>query len=325
MFNEIVHGNVPSISSSSPNGLFASLISSENSYCGGGSAQYSIDQTSLAFPQQSFSFGSDSLAMFFDNNQSTTHLLPNSLPWSTTSSLTSLKEPHQDVFDLPMDFGVLDEFFQTGDFNISQWFPQSPGQSNVTLNDHLLSQSTGFLPISSDEKVKPLTISGIDVDMLGCNGDLGDIVTPLVNENYTGFDSYNSGVSKSTQNIDNDMATLPPKKGLFSNLGIKELFEGISSTSTSCIEDQVSSAAKRRKLGNSILKSEPGLWASDSYSMDGSSTISQTKKQVEPTKPTKKKAKPGTRPRPKDRQMILDRMAELRELIPNGEKVIKRL
>ncbi|KAK9076630.1 hypothetical protein SSX86_004964 [Deinandra increscens subsp. villosa] len=314
MFNEIVNGNVPTSSSSKPNGLFASLIPSED--------YHSINQTSFGIPQQSFSSGSHSQSMFQPN---------------IDSSLTSFKEPDQNMFDLPMDFGNIDEFFQTGDFSIPEWYPQSPIQSNVTLNDHLFSQATGFLdlPMGSDEQVKPLTISGIDVDLFGNTGDLGDIVTPAINVNHFGYESYNSGtisVSKPTQGISNDPATLPPKNGLFSNLGIKELFEGISGTSTSCIEDQVSSCSKRRKTGNSIwemgplqqksepiLKSEP--WLGDGYSIDGSSTVLQDKKQAEPAKPTKKKAKPGTRPRPKDRQMILDRMAELRELIPNGQKM----
>ncbi|KAL4570615.1 hypothetical protein LXL04_026273 [Taraxacum kok-saghyz] len=308
MFNEIVNGNGPAISSSSPNGLFASLISSQDSQFGG---------------------VSESQAMLLDNNQSITNL-------------------PQDLFDLPMDFGIPDDFFQT-DLANSQFYPQSPGQSNVTFgtlmsNDQLLSQSMGFhsLPMNSNENGKSLTISGIDVDLFGTStGDLGDIVTPLTNESYSGFDTYNGCISapKATQQV-NDATTLAPKKGLFSNLGIKELFEGISGTSntpsTSCIEDQVSS--KRRKTGNSIwemsscslqpveynksLKTEPGVWVGDhGYSMDGSSTILQAKKQSESSKPIKKKAKPGTRPRPKDRQMILDRMAELRELIPNGEKM----
>ncbi|KAJ0779044.1 putative transcription factor bHLH family [Helianthus annuus] len=311
IFNELVNGNVPTSSCSSPDRLFASLISSEDNYL--------INQTSFDIPQQSFLSGSHSQlqSMFLDHNQST--------------SLTSFKEPLHDMFNIPMDFGSMDELFQTGDFN-------------VAVNDHLLSQATGFLPISYDEQVNPLTISGTDVDMFGNTGDLGDIITPIVNGNHLGYNSYNSGsisVPKSAQNIGNDTTTPPPKNGLFSNLGIKELFEGVSGTSTSCVEDQVSSCSKRRKTGNPIwemgplqpgmynksfgqksepiLKSEP--WLGDGYSNDGSSTILQAKKQVEPTKPTKKKAKPGTRPRPKDRQMILDRMAELRELIPNGEKM----
>ncbi|KAK9049895.1 hypothetical protein SSX86_031137 [Deinandra increscens subsp. villosa] len=329
-FNQIVNGNLPTISSSSPDRLFDSLMPSQASYFGSDNRYSVVNQTSLGFPPQSFSSRSQSQSMFLHNNESTANLEPN-----TGSSLTSFKEPDQDLFDLQIDFGILDEFFQTGDFGISQWYPESPIQSNITLNDQLSLQNF-------NEKVNPLTISGIDVDLFGNTGDLGDIVTPVMNDNRLGFGSFNLGRipdSKSTQSIENYSANLPPKKGLFSNLGIKELFEGISGTSTSCIEDQVSSGSKRRKTENAIwemgslqpvvnslvqksepiFKSEP--WLGDGYSMDGSSTILQTKKQVELAKPTKKKAKPGTRPRPKDRQMILDRMAELRGLIPNGEKM----
>lgn len=43
---------------------------------------------------------------------------------------------------------------------------------------------------------------------------------------------------------------------------------------------------------------------------------------VEPGKPNKKRARPGesSRPRPRDRQLIQDRIKELRELVPNGSK-----
>lgn len=46
-----------------------------------------------------------------------------------------------------------------------------------------------------------------------------------------------------------------------------------------------------------------------------------------PAKLSKKRARPGesSRPRPRDRQLIQDRIKELRELIPNGSKVISPL
>lgn len=92
----------------------------------------------------------------------------------------------------------------------------------------------------------------------------------------------------------NDYTTLGPMNGLFSKLGIEEFLEGISGTSNVTMTgEKLSSVTKRRKTGNLL----------------------------EPQMAIKKKAKPGTRPRPKDRQQILDRMAELRELIPNGDKM----
>lgn len=215
----------------------------------------------------------------------------------------NLVEPNcsSTLFDELPNFGIPNELFQTGDIDVSQWFPP--------LN-----------PINYNEKCESLTISGTDVDLLGNNGDLGDILAPIIDgsQRQLGFHSYSHV----------DGTALGPKERLFSKLGIEELLEGISGTSnaasSSCIDGQVS--AKRRKTGNflweeTMPKSQPGLRVVDSYSMSGSSTVLQAKKQVEPPKPTKKKAKPGTRPRPKDRQQILDRMAELRQLIPNGEKV----
>ncbi|KAJ4955360.1 hypothetical protein NE237_012143 [Protea cynaroides] len=48
----------------------------------------------------------------------------------------------------------------------------------------------------------------------------------------------------------------------------------------------------------------------------------QSDRQVEPAKVRKKRARPGNtfRPRPRDRQLIQDRIKELRELVPNGLK-----
>lgn len=53
-----------------------------------------------------------------------------------------------------------------------------------------------------------------------------------------------------------------------------------------------------------------------------SSCSEQFERSSEPTKNSKKRARPGEscRPRPRDRQLIQDRIKELRELVPNGAK-----
>ncbi|XP_073002110.1 transcription factor EMB1444 isoform X1 [Typha latifolia] len=64
-------------------------------------------------------------------------------------------------------------------------------------------------------------------------------------------------------------------------------------------------------------------WIDDSCSMKTDSIkIKQPKKPEEAIKVVKKRAKPGesTRPRPKDRQQIQDRVKELREIVPDGAK-----
>ncbi|XP_074583580.1 uncharacterized protein LOC141839675 [Curcuma longa] len=64
-------------------------------------------------------------------------------------------------------------------------------------------------------------------------------------------------------------------------------------------------------------------WMDDSCSINTeNSALNQSKKPEESLKAVKKRARPGesTRPRPKDRQQIQDRLKELREIVPNGAK-----
>lgn len=81
-------------------------------------------------------------------------------------------------------------------------------------------------------------------------------------------------------------------------------------------------------LKECMAKSQGRLWIDESYSGgDAKSCISGANipsKPEEPPKATKKRARPGesTRPRPKDRQLIADRIKDLRDLIPNGAKVL---
>ncbi|KAF6159098.1 hypothetical protein GIB67_032715 [Kingdonia uniflora] len=81
----------------------------------------------------------------------------------------------------------------------------------------------------------------------------------------------------------------------------------------------------QRSQTDIVPKPRVGLWIDDSYSINTeTSAILQSRKSDEPPKPTKKRARPGesTRPRPKDRQQIQDRVKELREIVPNGAKMI---
>jgi hypothetical protein len=59
-------------------------------------------------------------------------------------------------------------------------------------------------------------------------------------------------------------------------------------------------------------------------SVDDRCSINNGKKPEEASKMVKKRARPGesTRPRPKDRQQIQDRVKELREIVPNSAKVL---
>ncbi|XP_010267512.1 PREDICTED: transcription factor EMB1444-like isoform X2 [Nelumbo nucifera] len=80
--------------------------------------------------------------------------------------------------------------------------------------------------------------------------------------------------------------------------------------------------AMHRTQQEVISKSQAVSWVDDSYNIHTESVVSQHKRPGEPAKVIRKRAQPGesTRPRPKDRQQIQDRVKELREIVPNGEK-----
>ncbi|XP_010919293.2 transcription factor EMB1444 [Elaeis guineensis] len=101
---------------------------------------------------------------------------------------------------------------------------------------------------------------------------------------------------------------------------------GLPSTSTTsdvllphCNSEKIMHGSPKEALS----KSRVSTWIDDSCSMSaGSAMINQPKKPEEAVKVVKKRARPGesTRPRPKDRQQIQDRVKELREIVPNGAK-----
>ncbi|MCD7446541.1 hypothetical protein HAX54_009224 [Datura stramonium] len=75
---------------------------------------------------------------------------------------------------------------------------------------------------------------------------------------------------------------------------------------------------------SSIYGSTISSWVESAYDTKPSSSVSTgySKKPDEMSKTSRKRLKPGEnpRPRPKDRQMIQDRVKELREIVPNGAK-----
>lgn len=149
-------------------------------------------------------------------------------------------------------------------------------------------------------------------------------------------DSQEQECSMVIQGNDKDLLGIhsydcPQKGQLFS-----ELISTRLSNSTSCLtnvqqEDSYSglNQSKRRKLDNSTSSSffmtqaetltplNPPMW------IDEDMAGNWKKPQEEGVKKKKKRAKAGEsrKPRPKDRQMIQDRIKELRGMIPNGAKV----
>ncbi|GAB2298340.1 hypothetical protein Dimus_032408 [Dionaea muscipula] len=104
-----------------------------------------------------------------------------------------------------------------------------------------------------------------------------------------------------------------------------------TSTDSLLTSGKISEASSTSNTVASPCYSVEFLNSSESYSirsLNGVSSLSpaackdQLLRPIESIKATKKRAKPGEscRPRPRDRQLIQDRIKELRELVPNGSK-----
>lgn len=96
---------------------------------------------------------------------------------------------------------------------------------------------------------------------------------------------------------------------------------GSSSFRSGCSKDERGSCSQ----GSSIYGSQISSWVEQGHNLKRETSVSTaySKRPDEIVKSNRKRLKPGEnpRPRPKDRQMIQDRVKELREIVPNGAKV----
>ncbi|KAL6979405.1 hypothetical protein U1Q18_021072 [Sarracenia purpurea var. burkii] len=194
---------------------------------------------------------------------------------------------------------------------------------------------------------------GVDLECLQAKDFLDDILAPVLSGNHLDC-SAEMAECISEQRLG---STVGSQKTLFSKLGLEQFLDGVagssSSIASSSFADELSSTSKTKmgscsvsgdqvqlaslpcSVGNrlhnlepkkdTVLKSEVGSLIGDGYSFScGSSIVSQDSQPKMPEKYGKisrKRARPGSRPKPKDRQQIQDRIAELRKLIPNGVKM----
>ncbi|TQD96411.1 hypothetical protein C1H46_017906 [Malus baccata] len=304
----------------------------------------------------------------------------------------------------PADLSTdLSKLYQLDD--LSQWFATSPEQnfnamatalngdfsqvkestsvlSSLVKGDNFIDvpiqhpansiQSSITNPFSADGHEKSVIVQSVEngsFDGLGADfacGQVGkcweDTIMPAVNGGYL---ATGTALTKCFSESEITGSMPGPRTGLFSKLGLEEILNGKSTTSSSLkctLEDQSSTTRKRKSeclsvnsnqvqlprlagldrsthLANSfynldntnrlapkkdfIPKSQVGLWIDDSYSVNAKSGVQDKQQKAEEhTKNTRKRARPGesTRPRPKDRQQIQDRIKELRGIIPTGGK-----
>ncbi|RZB75097.1 transcription factor LHW-like [Glycine soja] len=111
-------------------------------------------------------------------------------------------------------------------------------------------------------------------------------------------------------------------RGLFDfpKTGVKTASAETSSLRSGCSKDDAGNCSQTTSIYGSKLSS----WVENSSNFKRESSVSTgySKRPDEVCKSNRKRLKPGEnpRPRPKDRQMIQDRVKELREIVPNGAK-----
>ncbi|XP_077243109.1 transcription factor LHW-like [Tasmannia lanceolata] len=139
------------------------------------------------------------------------------------------------------------------------------------------------------------------------------------------------GNASSVTNLNSDdpsPTTTITRQGSTSEYGNQVQFAGLSSLSGSmdALLPPSNSENTRQELQKDMVsKSLVNSLIHGSYNCNAESAVTiqpKRKSSQEPAKVTRKRARPGesTRPRPKDRQQIQDRVKELRDIVPNGAK-----
>lgn len=145
------------------------------------------------------------------------------------------------------------------------------------------------------------------------------------------LDNFTCGAHSVTKSNPNDQISTAKKRRIEAydencnqfHLGNIPCANGLKNLNhTVSISDKLASHGTPKEA---FPKSRVCSWIDDNYSINAVSSIvtSETKKHEDHKKGTKKRTRPGesTRPRPKDRQLIQDRLKELKEIIPNSGKL----
>lgn len=217
--------------------------------------------------------------------------------------------------------------------DLSQWFAGSP--------EHDIAGSAGCFENSIEQSILENTgncnLSNVLSTEKGLFNSLGVDLGCILDGNCLDFPSSSNPTTRDAV-LGYKPSASAPRKGLFSELGLEELLQGVGNTITKSSTKDPMSASQSKGSEGSLMngtdcyiqkeflpRSQVGLWIDDSYSINaGAASVCPPKRAEELAKPIKKRGKPGesTKPRPKDRQMIQERLKELRGIIPNGEKVL---
>ncbi|KAI4303619.1 hypothetical protein MLD38_039227 [Melastoma candidum] len=218
--------------------------------------------------------------------------------------------------------------------DLSQWFADLPGDDFAVMESALnfdgrhavaASISSSSLvrgdyayeaPVEQPSEERAACTEGAHEDMFSVGGDCWDDYS--TNSCPVDLGGSWKGVLAQLGLEDmlmNQRCTMTPKQPEVGNFSQPEMMNAMPQA--------MDLPCGRDLQGKVFPKSSIGMWIDDSYSNNIQGIFaSRICKTEEPRRATKRRARPGesTRPRPKDRQLIQDRLKELRVIIPNGAK-----
>ncbi|XP_049409767.1 transcription factor LHW-like [Solanum stenotomum] len=227
-------------------------------------------------------------------------------------------------------FDVLGADFKKSLLNGS-WNNEQCNEPNSNTKDWIKNSSTSTISRDASSTINQGNSDSCMFSMTGFDRILDTMVS-----NRSAKQSLDDNVSSRTTITNLSSSSAPNASCSYDRVGVSSQIQGEQFVSPKTLPKSgaMSSSSYRSECSkedtgmysqsSSIYGSTISSWVESGYDTKPSSSVSTgySKKPDEMSKTSRKRLKPGEnpRPRPKDRQMIQDRVKELREIVPNGAK-----
>ncbi|XP_006361093.1 transcription factor LHW-like [Solanum tuberosum] len=227
-------------------------------------------------------------------------------------------------------FDVLGADFKKSLLNGS-WNNEQCNEPNSNTKDWIKNSSTSTISRDGSSTINQGNSDSCMFSMTGFDRILDTMVS-----NRSAKQSLDDNVSSRTTITNLSSSSAPNASCSYDQVGVSSQIQGEQFVSPKTLPKSgaMSSSSYRSECSkedtgmysqsSSIYGSTISSWVESGYDTKPSSSVSTgySKKPDEMSKTSRKRLKPGEnpRPRPKDRQMIQDRVKELREIVPNGAK-----
>ncbi|XP_010322443.1 transcription factor LHW isoform X2 [Solanum lycopersicum] len=226
-------------------------------------------------------------------------------------------------------FDVLGADFKKNHLNGS-WNNGQCKEPNSNTKDWIKNSSTSTISQDASSTINQGNSDSCMFSMTGFDRILDTMVS-----SHSAKQSLDDNVSSRTTITNLSSSSAPNASCSYDRVGVSSQIQGEQFVSpktllkSGAISSSYKSECSKEDTGmysqsSSIYGSTISSWVESGYDTKPSSSVSTgySKKPDEMSKTSRKRLKPGEnpRPRPKDRQMIQDRVKELREIVPNGAK-----